>query len=282
MTEPTEEFRVERVLAVLDVGCCGIETIATAAETAARLGAELTGLFIEDRNLFRLAALPVARQINLYGATAAALDSSGLEAELKALAGRAEASLASIAGRLGLRWSFRTTRGDPAAEILAAAAAADLLVVSAAVALPGVQSVMRSPLGAAARRTQRPVLLLPPRPSMRRPLAIARDVSAHTARTLAAAARLGTESRELDVLFTAAANELARELEAWASDWLVQRGLRARFHRIGATGLARLAEAIRLAGGDLLVVSADTPPLDEDDGGEAFVARTGRPVLVVR
>lgn len=282
MTERPEEFAVERVLAVLDVGCCGSETIVAAAETAARLGAELSALFIEDRNLFRLAALPVARQISLRGALAAAPEPSSLETELKALAARAETTLSGIAARLGLRWSFRTARGDPAAELLAAAAAADLVVVGAAVALPGLQGVLRSPLGSAARRAQGPVLLLPPRPSLRRPLAIAREASPHTARTLAAAARLGAESRELDVLFTAAVG-LVHELEAWTADWMIQRGLRARFHRLGAPTVGRLAEAIRQAGGDLLVIGGDTKLIEDgEDGSEEFVARTGRPVLVVR
>ena len=56
---------IERLVVALDLAAQDMAEIAMAADLAARFGAALEGIFIEDANLFRLAALPVARQNRL-------------------------------------------------------------------------------------------------------------------------------------------------------------------------------------------------------------------------
>ena len=99
-----------------------------AALLAQRMEAELVGLFIENVDLLHLAALPFTREIDLLSATSRDLDTERMERALRALARDAQRMLASVAGRGTLRWSFRVTRGALAAELLAAAGEADLLV----------------------------------------------------------------------------------------------------------------------------------------------------------
>jgi hypothetical protein len=102
-----------------------------AADIAARMQAELVGLFIEDIDLLHFAALPFAREVGFPSATRRSLDVSAMERSLRSLAGEARRALAEIAGRMPLRWSFRVARGSASVELLAAAAEADLLVARA-------------------------------------------------------------------------------------------------------------------------------------------------------
>ena len=102
-----------------------------AADIAARLQAELVGLFIEDIDLLHFAALPFAHEVGFPSATRRPLDVSAMERSLRTLAEEGRRALAEIAGRMPLRWSFRVARGSTSVELLAAAAEADLLVARA-------------------------------------------------------------------------------------------------------------------------------------------------------
>lgn len=95
-----------------------------ASDFAGRLDAELLGLFVEDAQLLRFAALPFAHEISLPTAQRRGIDPATLERELRSHAEEARRSLASAAGRASTRWAFQVARGDPGEEIVAAAAAA--------------------------------------------------------------------------------------------------------------------------------------------------------------
>lgn len=116
-----------------------------AADIAARLQAELVGLFIEDIDLLHFAALPFAREVGFPSATRRPLDVSAMERSLRSLAEEGRRALAEIAGRMPLRWSFRVARGSTSVELLAAAAEADLLVARAS----GIERAVRHVAGGA-------------------------------------------------------------------------------------------------------------------------------------
>lgn len=103
-----------------------------AARLARRMEAELVGLFVENINLLHFAGLPFACEVGFASATRRDLDVEGMERSLRALAREARQLLASVAGRVPVRWSFRVARGAVAAELLAAATAADLVVADIA------------------------------------------------------------------------------------------------------------------------------------------------------
>ena len=110
-----------RIVLGLDAGTPQRDLEAVAA-LAARTGAELVGLFVEDPDLLQFAALPFAREIGGASAARRGLDVASVERSLRALAVEAERMLAGTAGRSAVRWSFRVARGVLLDVLLAAAA----------------------------------------------------------------------------------------------------------------------------------------------------------------
>jgi hypothetical protein len=92
-----------------------------AASLAARAGAELLGLFVEDPELLRFAALPIAHEIGLASALRRPLDAAVVERALRAQALEAERRLAAAAAAAAARWSFRVARAQAKAALLGAA-----------------------------------------------------------------------------------------------------------------------------------------------------------------
>jgi hypothetical protein len=90
------------------------------AHLARQTQAELLGLFIEDAELLRFAALPFAAEVGLASAARRALDLPGVE---RALRGQAASIRQSLAASLGAHsWSFRVARASPAEAVAAALA----------------------------------------------------------------------------------------------------------------------------------------------------------------
>jgi nucleotide-binding universal stress UspA family protein len=97
MKQEEREPAIRRILVALDASRHSLAALEAAAELAARLKAELAGLFVEDINLVRLAGLPFAREIRYPSATIQQLDSPRLEQELKVQATRMRRALAAAA-----------------------------------------------------------------------------------------------------------------------------------------------------------------------------------------
>jgi len=117
-----------RIVVALESGVPDSELEAAAA-FARSLDAELLGLFVEDLDLLRFAALPFAHEIGVASATRRRLDPASLERDLRAHAAEAERRLAGAAARERVPSAFRVARGVAQAELLAAAAesASDVL-----------------------------------------------------------------------------------------------------------------------------------------------------------
>ena len=131
MAGESEELKLRRIVVVLEPQARALGALDAAARLAARMQAELDGLFIEDEGLLRLAALPFAREIGFSSASARTLDVPGVERWLRALADEMRRGLAAAADRSTVaRWSFRVARGAPLTELRAAALAADLLLTA--------------------------------------------------------------------------------------------------------------------------------------------------------
>jgi hypothetical protein len=279
-SEPGSAFA--RVIAALDASCHDAAALTTAVEVAARLDVEVTGLFIEDVNLIRLAALPMVRHIAIGSAAAAPFNVEQLEADLRTLAARAAAELESAAARQGVKWSFRVVRGLPAAELTTATMTYDLLVVGATRALAGVPSRLGSPLQAAVRRAGRSILHVPRRMTLTRPLIVLSTGSKLTLRTLAAATHLvGAATREFAVLLAGVPTGTARAADQIAAA-LAAQGYRSRIRQVGELTTAQLTRAVRESGSDVLIVAADLPGVEEDAALEDLMAGAPCPILIVR
>jgi len=122
--------KIRRVIVGLEPAPQSRAVLEAAAELAGSMEAELVGLFVENVNLLHFAGLPFACEVGLISATRRALDVESMERSLRALAREAHQTLAAVAGRTPVRWSFRVVRGSTADELLAAAAEADLVVAN--------------------------------------------------------------------------------------------------------------------------------------------------------
>ena len=124
--------QIRRILVALDASPHSLSALRAASEIASELGADLVGVFIEDVNLVRLAALPVTREIGQTSGRIRELDERTMGRQLRGLALRAERALAQEAGRRQVRWSFSVSRGTIGAELWGAASEADLVVMGRA------------------------------------------------------------------------------------------------------------------------------------------------------
>lgn len=277
MTEE-DAFVITRVIAALDASGHDTSLLQAAVDLAARLGAEVAGLFVEDENLLRLADLPAARYITLGSQGSYAPSLAQTEAELRALAAQAAAELRRAAARQGVPWSFRIVRGRPEAELHGSTVVRDLIVVGYPGDLAGVPWRLSSALQEAARGLSQSTLHLTRPTDLARPIVLLRAGSKLIDRTLAAALRLaGPNPPELDVLVMAPDTAAEGEVE----DRLAALGVRARVRRI-ATEPEALAGALAEADGDILVAAADVPRVGKPDDVSALLDCAGLPVMIVR
>ena len=84
MNAREHEIVIQRILVALDASPHSQAALDAAATLAARVSAELQGLFIEDVNLLRLAELPFAREVGSFTATHRRLDARDLERDKQA------------------------------------------------------------------------------------------------------------------------------------------------------------------------------------------------------
>jgi nucleotide-binding universal stress UspA family protein len=191
LTKPVQNS-IQRILVTLDNTQRGGIALEAAAQLAVELRAELRGLFVEDENLLRLACLPFACEIG--GATAALrpLSSEVLERTLRAKADEAKKTLAAIAQRVQVQWSFQIKRGQFPQVTFAAAEEADVTIVGQEMARGATQRP------AWCRPLRRPQARAPRTPE---PIVVVMDGSAAACRALRIAMNLSRSTAcELQVL----------------------------------------------------------------------------------
>jgi hypothetical protein len=94
-------------------------------------GADITGVFLENHSLFRLAELPFTTELCRITTARRPLTTGELERQMKVQARHAEQAVRSVAERARSPWSFRTHRGR-LSTALAEARGMDLLLLGAA------------------------------------------------------------------------------------------------------------------------------------------------------
>lgn len=124
----TERALARRVVLALEPAARSAESMHVALQLARALDAELAGLFVEDADLLRVAALPFTREVGIASGMSRPLQSVDLEATLRREAEQVRRSLAGLAQGGRVRWSFRVARGDRRGEVMAAMQVADVVV----------------------------------------------------------------------------------------------------------------------------------------------------------
>jgi len=98
MPEQPKFTLIRHIAVALDCSPHSIASLTIAAELAHSMHAELTGIFVEDINLLRMAELPFCHEIRIYTSEPEHIDASQFERSLKLQARSAEESLQRIAG----------------------------------------------------------------------------------------------------------------------------------------------------------------------------------------
>ena len=120
---------IGRILVALDASANSREALTTAVNLAATLRAELHGVFVEDINLLRLAALPFAREIQFADTGLHQLEMESLQRRLRARAAILRHEVEELSGEHKLTSTFSVIRGPVEKELLAAALETDMLAV---------------------------------------------------------------------------------------------------------------------------------------------------------
>ena len=262
MMETERESDIRRILVALDASPHSLAALDAAAELAARLQAELMGLFVEDINLLRLAGLPFAREIHAFSGRPRDLDSQYMERELRAQAERARRALARAAEQAQVRWSFRVARGAVLSEVLQASAEADLISLGKL----GWSASTRRELGSTARgvlsQARCHALLIQHEVPHDAPVLVLYDGSAGAAKALSTAARLaqGRDGR-LTVLIVARTPAVAQRLQTQVAERLREWDVQAHYRQLIGADASWLAQVVRAEGNSLVVLPDESPLL---------------------
>lgn len=122
----------QRILLILERMDPAAETaVKTAVQLAGLHGAPLLGLYVEDLNVLRSAALPLTREISFTTTESTPLSGAGLEQRLRSEAVRLQRLLEAAQQRTatGFSWSFEVRRGLLSEELRRAILPDDLVVM---------------------------------------------------------------------------------------------------------------------------------------------------------
>jgi nucleotide-binding universal stress UspA family protein len=281
VSQREHEIVIQRILVALDASPHSQAALDAAAQLAARLSAELQGLFVEDVNVLRLAELPFAREVGFFTAVHRRLDARDLERQLRARARRVRQRLTSIAERDGVRWSFRVARGAISSELLAASSDVDLVILGKS----GWSLHRRRGLGSTARAVlfgaPALTLILQEGTCLGLPVMVVYDGSSLAQKALAAAAFLARfEEGPVTVALVDGESEMA-ELRDRAGAQLRSHGVQGRYRALSRSGVDRLVGLVRTEGCGTLVLPAKSALL-RDEALVALLDEIDVPTLFVR
>jgi hypothetical protein len=233
-----------RVLVVFESALAGDAELAAAVGLAQQLSAELAGLFIEDVNLMRMAALPFATELGRVSAVPRPISAQDVEREFRRQAEGAREALRAAAATLELAWSFAAVRGAGLRPAFDLAREPDLMVVAKG----------RRPLMAVPARGAAPAL----------PVAVLFDGSEGAFRALETAHLLADSARvPLLVLISAPDRAAFERMRTTAAAWADERGLKAHSVWLREVGPAAVCAAAKEHHAAMLFLHERVPPRDE-------------------
>lgn len=281
MSKASPMFAIRRILVALDASPHSLAALKAAVDLAAKMDAELLGLFVEDIALLRMAEIPCAREVLYFSAADIPLTRASMESRLRAQSEQARRALEAAAQRARVEWSFRTARGEVAAEVLAAATGVDLLAIGKA----GWSLGRRLQAGGTALEiaaSSLPVLLLPeygvPENAY---LLVYYDGSPAAQRGLLAAAKLARAGMDGITVLVGSGNQAgAMRVENEVDSMLDGDDIEVRYHQFNAASETGLLEALNTERNAILVIGGrelldKLPPLD------SFLRQTEMPLLLL-
>lgn len=277
-----ERFSIRRILVALDASSSCVEGLKTAADIAARLNAELAGLFVEDIDLLRAVEFPFARECGYLGPGVRRVEPHQLEGQLRAQAERMRKILETVATERQLAWNFRIIRGSVAKELLSAGTDVDLIIMGrSGRSLLGPRRIGSTVREVIARRSGLTLILQQKTAKPDHPMVVY-DGTASAGKALdAIGVFVVDETAELCVFLMADTREKAQNFKKEVSDILVASRFRVKFRLLISSRPSVIAHFVRLESTGLLLLPGDVWNTKEDGLIELVKAVEG-PVLVVK
>jgi hypothetical protein len=210
------------------------------------MAADLLGLFVEDAQLLRLAALSMAHEVGFPSKIRRSLDPDAMARALRAQAQRIRRDLGARLAGEPVHWTFEVVRGHTASALATLAAGRDIVVMPAPGSIAGGLG-MHAPAGLAFEPLRVPLLVV--------------TASLSSAQSIAMVPPPGVPPQEIAPIVAALAGlygtsalfaYVRSEAAHWAS-W--QQDMRILLAQRALHGLFRVIEDIGPGGADRLVAS---------------------------
>ena len=120
-----------RIVVALDESPASYRALQSAARLAAEMSAEILALFIEEADLFSVAAMPGSSIVSFEAGNIAPFDESSLLRGLRVQARRLREDVARIAADYRVSWQFEVARGRVCEEILKYAESSEMVAIGA-------------------------------------------------------------------------------------------------------------------------------------------------------
>ncbi|MEF8793563.1 universal stress protein [Thiohalorhabdus sp.] len=272
--EARRDDTIRRLVVLVDASHPSRAALEEAAKLAARSGTELLGLFVEEEDILRSAALPFTQEIGPTSGTLRPMDPARIERRLRGQARDIQQLLRGLSERHAITASLEVARGGVVAQALAYITPEDLIVVGktgGSVLRPGrLGSTARHLIGEASLRV---MVLEEPGRQGERPTMVLFDQPEPGYRALATALRIARrDSLSLTLLLPPADPETVDDLRRRAETWLADQGAEADVQVLAGTSWERLAQAVHSREGRALVVSRSSPALTGDNGARLVEA----------
>lgn len=252
-----------RVLVAMDAAVRCLTSVEAAVDLASRLGAEVSGLFVEEENLLEPTDVPADRRGRLWTDSGGRFDAGPADADVRVPAHRAEQHLVARAMGRKVNWSFRVVRGRVLEALAAAAEEADYLVVQALTWPLTRQVHLDAPARAALGRTGKSLLMLQPGGRLEKRVLAVYDGSDRGDRVLDAALHLEEGGQGfLDVVAVTDSPRDSLDLELRAERRLKPSAMEVRCRHLPGGGLNRLCDLVEDYPDRLLVLGAECRRLE--------------------
>ncbi len=280
MKNPENQDRIARILVALDASSHSLAGLEAAVALAARLKAELLGIYVEDINLLRLAEMPFAREFGQFSARQRKLDTGQLESQLRTQAERARLALIKGAENAGVTWDFQVVRGSIPDELLNATDEHDLIILGQR----GWSNIARvgSTTQTIVSRAKKLTLVLREGVHLGRSVLVVFDGTKTAEEALSLAGALAQDwDGKLIALLIARDQQTARQYQEEVANWGHRNEVLITFHWLRDANAQMICNLAQAATGGILVIPTGTAAITESDL-LAVLIEISCPVMVVR